>query len=214
MLPEELQCPAAFYGGHACLYERAAKFSSSYFGGPPHYAFKFSGKPFGTRPIHHVMTLCWSILPGIEKKGFSELPLFYGMRYGGCRMKYEILEPELDLSEIEDRLSSKRGFPDVRSECHVLEMEPCESSEDWPYAGYPDLLPYVPLRLAERVPCSPEDFQGVILHGDEVKPEEVTVVIPPMFDLGVSLFGHDADAEGLQLVFRCDLESEKMTISV
>jgi hypothetical protein len=214
MLPEELQYPAAYYEGHACLYERATKFSNSYLGGPPHNTFKFSGMSFATRPIHHVMTLCWNILPGIEKKGFSYLPLFYGLRYGGCVMKYEILQPELDTSDIEKRLSSKCGFPDLRSECHILEMEPRVSSEDWPYEGYPDLLPYVPLQLSERVPCSPEDFQGLILHGDDVRPEEVTVIIPPMFDLGISLFGHDADAEGLQLVFRCDLENKRRTIRV
>jgi hypothetical protein len=35
-----------------------------------------------------------------------------------------------------------------------------------------------------------------------------------MFDLGVSLFGHDADAEGLQLVFRCALEEKKLTVTI
>src|SRR5262252_3203824 len=99
MLPEELQYPAAYYGGHACLYERVCKFSDSYFGGAPHSAFKFSGLSFGTRPIHHVMTLSSNVLPGIEKKGFSELQLFYGIRYGGCRMKYEILPPAESIFE-------------------------------------------------------------------------------------------------------------------
>ena len=214
MLPEELQYPAAYHDGHACLYERTAQFSKSYFGGPPDYAFKFSGNAFGTRPIHHVMTLYWDALPGIEKKGFSDLPLFYGIRYGGCCMKYEIVSPQLEFSDIEERLAAKRGLPNLSDECQILEMEPTKSSEDWPYVGYPELVPYVPLRLTERVQCSPEDFQGLILHGDEVKPEEVTVVIPPMFDLGISLFGPNADAEGLQLVFRCNLENKKRTIKV
>ena len=218
MLPEELTYPAAYFDGHACLYERSAKFSNSYFGGPPHFAFKFSGMSFGTCPIHHVMMLNCDILPGIEKKGFSDLALFYGIRYGGCRMKYEILQPsESVFEEIEDCLPSGKGLhnlPDLSSQCHILEMEPRESSEDWPYADYPDLLPYVPLQLAKKIPCSPEDFRGLILHGDEVNPKEVTVVIPPMFDLGISLFGHDADAEGLQLVFRCDLENKKRIIRV
>jgi hypothetical protein len=214
MSPEELQYPAAYYDGHACLYERSTKFSHSYFGGPPHFSFKFTGKPFGTRPIHHVMTLYWNILPGIEKKGFSDLPLFYGLRYGGCRMKYEIVPPEWEISEIEGLLASKRALPDLSEACHVLEMEPTKSSEDWPYIGYPDLLPYVPLQLAKRIPCSPEEFQDLIVHGDEVKPNEVTVVVPPMYDLGLSLFGHSEDAEGLQLVFRCDLENRKQTVRV
>jgi len=221
MLPEELHYPAAYFDGHACLYERATTFSSSYFGGAPHFPYKFTGRSFGPRPLHHVMKLHSGILPGIEKKGFSELTFFYGIHYDGCVMKYEILPPpESTFLEIEDSLSvasetgSKIGFPDLSSECHVLEMEPVQSSGNWPYPGYPDLLPYVPLKLADRIPCCPEEFQGLILHGDEVKPEEVTVVIPPMYDLGISLFGHSADAEGLQLVFRCSLENKKHTIRV
>src|SRR5262249_42519918 len=151
---------------HVCLYERARKFSNSYFGGPPYSQFKFTGLSFGTRPLHHVMQLYSNILPGIEKKGFPEVQLFYGIRYSGCRMKYELLPPaESLMKEVEQHLTSERSLgslPDLRSECHILEMEPRESSEDWPYAGYPDLLPYVPLQLADRIPCSPQTFQGLI----------------------------------------------------
>ena len=133
-------------------------------------------------------------------------------------MRYEILPPSgAVLDQLENQILSGmnlEGLPDISSECHILDIQPRESSDNWPYASYPDLLPYVPLRLAERVRCSPEDFQGLILHGDEVSANEVTVVVPPMFDLGISLFGHDADAEGLQLVFRCDLENKKLTIRV
>lgn len=136
-------------------------------------------------------------------------------------MKYQLLPPpESFFQEIEQALSaaketrSRIQFPDMSSECHILEMEPLQSSGKWPYAGYPDLLPHVPLKLADRIPCSPEEFQGLILHGNEVKPEEVTVVIPPMYDLGISLFGHSADAEGLQLVFRCNLENKIQTTRV
>jgi hypothetical protein len=221
MLPEELHYPAAYFDGHACFYDRATKFSNSYFGGAPHSSYKFTGKSFKPRPLHHVINLYWNILPGIEKKGFSELTLFYGIHYDGCVMKYELLPPPESLFlEIENSLStasetrSKIQFPDLSSECHILEMEPLESSGNWPYAGYPDLLPHVPLKLADRIPCSPEEFQSLILHGDDVNSEEVTVVIPPMYDLGISLFGHSADAEGLQLVFRCSLENKRQTIRV
>ncbi|HTR43294.1 MAG TPA: hypothetical protein VMH87_16910 [Pseudomonadales bacterium] len=221
MLPEELEYPAAYFDGHACLYERATKFSNSYFGGAPHFPYKFTGKSFGPRPLHHVMRLHSNDLPGIEKRGFSELTLFYGIHYDGCTMKYKLLPPPESLfKEIDQSLhmasetGSKIQLPDLSSECHILEMEPLQSSGKWPYAGYPDLLPHVPLKLAARIPCSPKEFQGLILHGDEVKPGEVTVVIPPIYDLGISLFGHSADAEGLQLVFCCNLENKKLTIRV
>ena len=183
MLPEELRYPAVYFDGHACLYERATKYSTSYFGGPTE--IQLAGLRHGPRPIHHLMTLNWRAIPGIEKKGVTELPLFYGMGYSGCSMTYEIVES---------------------SRCKLLEMEPSKSSADWPYSGYPDLLPYIPLRLAQRVSCSQEQFRELLCQRSEVKPDEVTVIVPAMFDLGISLWGHSGDAEGVQIVFHCDIE--------
>ena len=133
-----------------------------------------------------MITINWDIIPGIEKKGFSSLPLFYGMCYDGCTMTYEI---------------------EVSSRLRLLELEPRMSTDDWPYSGYPDLLPYVPLRLAQRVPCSPEQFQDLLIQGDDVNPDQVTVIVPPMFDLGLSMWGHSGDGEGVQIVFQCDVRA-------
>ena len=189
MLPQELEYPAAYYSGQACFYERATSYSPSYFGGPSDV--RFSGLQHGPRPLHHLMTLNWQALPGIEKKGFSDLPLFYGMSYSGCTMTYEIEE-------------SLR--------CRLLELQPPKSSPDWPYSGYPDLLPYVPLRVARQIPCSPDEFREVLIQQGEVKPDAVTVIVPAMFDLGMSLWGHSGDAEGVQIVFQVNVEKWKVRV--
>jgi hypothetical protein len=183
-LPRTLHYPAAYYDGYVCLYERTANWSPSYFGGPTD--IHFTGKRHGPRSLHHVMTLGWDAIPGIQKKGYRELSLFYGMCYSGCTMMYEIVKT---------------------SPCRLLEFEPRKSSTDWPYSGYPDLLPYVPLRLARRVGCSPRTFGKLLIQEPEIRPEQVTVVVPPVFDLGVSLWGPSGDAEGVQIIFQCDLET-------
>jgi hypothetical protein len=107
------------------------------------------------------------------------------MCYSGCSMTYEIEET---------------------FRFRLLELEPRKSSADWPYSGYPDLLPYVPLRLARRVRCSSEQFRELLIQQGEVKEDEVTVIVPPMFDLGMSLWGHSGDAEGVQIVFQLDVQ--------
>ena len=90
MLPEELHYPAAFFDGYACLYERVPCYSPSYFGGPT--SVRFTGLQHGPRHLHHMMTLNWDAIPGIETKGFSDLSLFYGMCFSGCTMTYEMVE--------------------------------------------------------------------------------------------------------------------------
>lgn len=189
MLTEELYYPAAFYDGHAYFFERASTYSPSYFGGPT--SIRFSGLRHGPRRVHHVMTLNWDAIPGIETKGFSNLSLFYGMCYSGCRMTYQIVE-----------LFRYR----------LLELEPRKSLADWPYRGYPELLPYVPLRLAKRTRCSCEQFRELLVQQGEVKEEDVTVIVPPIPDLGISLWGPGGDAEGVQIIFQFDVQSAKVRV--
>src|SRR5689334_8887027 len=108
MLPKVIHYPAAYYNGHAFFYERASGPSPSHFGGPTN--IRFTGVVHGPRRLHHMMTLHRDAIPGIEKEGFSELSLFYGMCYSGCTMAYEIGEG---------------------SNFHLLELDPSKSSADW-----------------------------------------------------------------------------------
>lgn len=189
MLPEQINYPAAYYDGHACFYERASAPSSSRIGGLSD--IQFSGIVHGPRRLHHILRLGSDELPGIQQKGFTGLSLFYGMCFDGCSMSYE-----------------------VRDAIHyyLLELEPRKSSDDWPYPDYPDLLPSVPLRLARRVPCSAERFSKFLAQQDKIKADELVVVVPPIFDLGISLWGNDGDAEGVQIIFRCDPQARRVRV--
>ncbi len=186
MLPEQITYPAAYFDGHACFFERASIPSSSRIGGASD--IKFSGFVHGPSPLHHIVTLGSDALPGIEQKGFASLSLFYGMCFDGCSMTYEVRDA-------------------IRY--HLLELDPSESSDDWPYPEYPDLLPRVPLRLAKRIPCSRDQFSELLLQQDKIKADELIVVVPPLSDLGMSLWG-DGDEEGVQIIFRCDLQTRRV----
>jgi hypothetical protein len=189
MLPEQINYPAAYYDGHACFYERALAPSSSRIGGPSD--IQFSGIVHGPRSLHHILTLGSDELPGIQQKEFTGLSLFYGMCFDGCSMSYEVRDA-------------------IRY--HLLELEPTESSDGWPYSDYPDLLPTVPLRLARRIPCSRERFSEFLAQKDKIEADELVVVVPPISDLGMSLWGDNGDAEGVQIIFRCDLQTRRVRV--
>lgn len=178
MLPHEITHPAAYHAGNAYFYEWGATHSPSYFGGPS--PVKFTGVKHGPRSLHHILTLNGQHI-GLDEPNFSELPLFYGLCYDGCVMSYEL---------------------ESRSACRLLELKPTESASDWPYEHYPQLLPHAPLRLSKRTPCSPEQFSACLLHPTEINPQEATIVVPPVFDLGISLWGPAGDAGGVQIIFR------------
>ncbi len=184
MPPEQINYPTAYYDGQACFYERASAPSPSRIGGSSDV--QFSGIVHGPRRLHHILTLGSDELPGIEQRGITGLSLFYGMCFSGCSMSYEVRDA------IRYRL---------------LELEPTESSDDWPYPDYPDLLPCVPLRLAQRIPCSRDRFSEFLAQQDKIEADELVVVVPPISDLGMSLWGDDGDAEGVQIIFRCDLQT-------
>lgn len=185
MLPEKLNCPVVYSNGHAHFLERVSGFSLSYFGGPSER--EIFGLRHGPHRIHHILTLNWQTIPGLDEPGVFEIPLFYGLRFDGCSMAYDFSET---------------------SRCRLLELEPRKSSAEWPYSGYPDLLPYFSLGVARRVECSIEQFRKLLAQRDELFSDEVVVIVPPLFDIGVSLWGRSGDSEGVQIVFRCDIKKQ------
>ena len=83
-----------FHDGACTALVRAATPSASYFGGP--FGGSVGGKAHGPRRLHHVATI-------------SGVPLLYGLRFDGCRLRYR--------------------YDDAGVE--ILELDPPESSEDW-----------------------------------------------------------------------------------
>jgi hypothetical protein len=182
MGPDELLHPALFHEGQAYFLERSEARMASYFGGP--FQGSITGVRHGPRQLHHIATIngdcfepLWDVIGG------GSLRLLYGMCYDDCRLKY--------------RTSATTA--------EVLEMEPTASDTDWPYPDYPIYLPYFPLRLQRRSPCSLEEFSELACQPLGAKSSEVIILVPPSPVLGMSLWGPSGDAEGPQIVFRCDL---------
>jgi hypothetical protein len=182
MHPDELLHLTLFYKGEAYFLERSQVLTASYFGGP--FEGSVCGIRQGPRRLHHIATIngeCFEPLWHVV--GGGTLRLMYGMCYEGCRMKYR----------------------NSATQTEVLEIAPVISTKDWPYPEYPAYLPYFPLRLQRRSKCSLQQFSELACQPLGTVSSEAIVLIPPSPVLGMSLWGPSGDAEGTQIIFRCDL---------
>jgi hypothetical protein len=165
-------------------FERESEHSAFTFGGPFETGLILKGFPTGPRPLQLVARLSLDRIPELWKRyRFFELPLFYGFTYSGCELKYRIT-----LTAIE-----------------IVELWPEESSDDFPYANYPPLLPYVPLKLSEARPCLYSEFAEEFPNIAEEQPAELIVAVSPPATIGVSLWGPSGDLEGVVVLFECSL---------
>ncbi|MDM5065600.1 hypothetical protein OB934_22875 [Aeromonas salmonicida] len=202
MTPDDLKWPAVYTDGVVVHYSPTEDFSSAYVGGPLEQAF--SGVAFGPEPLHRIFTFSPAGLPqptGHNLQG--RMSLFYGMRFSGCELRYRVaVFAGVGAQYIQDYAEATQ----------VMEMTPTVSSEDWPYTGYPLLLPYVPLREASRVAMEPEAFaESYTWQGlEELSHDELVVVVPAIARLGVSMWGRSGDDEAVQLVFRYSYASQEI----
>src|SRR5206468_1774790 len=118
-----------------------------------------------------------------------DLPLLYGMKYSGCTLVYTF----------------------ALGEVTVESLEPPKSSDDWPYKDYPAILPYHPLSVSSSEKQSWEEFSRLAPNLPEEQSAELVVLIPPPFGLGFTMWGRGGDAEGVTLVFECDLSAKRVT---
>jgi hypothetical protein len=179
----------AFYHNATYALVRAVNPYSAIFGGPPEYSV--AGKSYGPCRLHHIASLGCSFLQGALGRSdlFANVPLVYGMCYDGCRLRYQY------------------GYGKIT----ILELNPRKSSEGWPYPDYPAILPYCPLALGERKKMPWRKFIGRFPNMPDQQPTELVVVVPPPMTLGVSLWGPTGDAEGVAIVFECDLETQQVS---
>lgn len=186
MQPNELIFPAVFCKGVAYFFERADRWTSSFFGGPSEV--QVSGLPPDSAPLHHVVTFGCKELPCLGSFGLR-LSLFYGLRYSGCRL--ECRKSETFALEVSD-------------------LSPATAQPDWPYPSYPAYLPYVPLRIARTLRCDFRAFSELSCQRQwQVSPEALIVIVPASPVIGMSLWGPSGDAEGVQIVFECDCSRAK-----
>lgn len=185
--PDDLLYPAIFHNGKAYFLERGKKLQASVFGGPPPDV-AITGISHGPRKLHHILSLggdCFEPLWHVV--GGHQLYLVFGMCFSGCQLTFKSMQ--------------YKGV-------EILDMTPTTSSPDWPYANYPDLLPYFILRLQACVDCTLEEFSRVSCQPLETAPNEAIVIVPPSPMYGMSLWGPAGDAEGVQIVFRCAMECD------
>lgn len=203
MTPDDIRWPVVYCSGYAVFFERnTASIGSDYFGGP--LKQKFVGRRFGTEPLHRILTVSMAKLP--QPKGHylqGSFALFYGMRYDGCTIRYRIpVGKGVGAQYIED----------TKHQVELLQIEPNESSVDWPYEDYPRLLPYIPLKEAHRTPMAAEEFEEQFTwQGLDLSQNELAVVVPTCPALGMSMWGPWGDAEAVQLVFRYDFLTREVT---
>lgn len=140
------------------------------------------------KPLHHIATLHLSHLQAFDHpRHFWKLPLIHGLFYDGSSLRYSF-----DNSQSTAITSGALGEP----------------TADWPYRSYPELLPYVPLEAGKPTQESWEEFSRRAPNLPSRQPSEVVVLVPPPATIGFSMWGRSGDAEGVTLVFECDLEHQ------
>jgi hypothetical protein len=180
----------AFHADRLYTFERAPRHSPSVFGGP--LPAGISGRPFGPKPLHLIARLAGWHIPALGENHLFDLPLIYGLNYDSCCLDYRVeYGHKVDLTAI----------------------APAASSDDWPYANFPPLLPYVPLRLDDTPRAESYDkFAARFPNMPERPPAELIVAVPPPATVGVSFWG-GGDLDDTTIVFACDLKRKTVNAS-
>ena len=177
-----------YHAGCVTPLVRSAALSLSVFGGP------LDREVTGARlakPLHHIATVHVSHLQAFDNPHqVWKLPLVYGLHYESGLLRYSF----------EDRQSIAVA-PGLLG----------EPTPDWPYPCYPELLPYVPFEAGTPKQEPWEEFCRRAPNLPSQQPSEVVVLVPPPATIGFSMWGPSGDAEGVTLVFECDLERQTVT---
>lgn len=140
------------------------------------------------RPLHQIATLHLSLFNGHgAPRNVYQLPLVHGLFYDSGSLRYDF-----------------KGFHSVRITPGLLG----EPTPNWPYRGYPELLPFVPLEPNAPLRETWEAFSTRAPNLPHKQPSEMVVLVPPPATIGFSMWGRSGDAEGVTLVFECDLENQ------
>jgi hypothetical protein len=203
LAPDKIHWPVIFSAGTKIEFAPANVFGPAYFGGPLEQ--KFSGQQFGPEPLHRLFTFSAAALP--QPKGNylqGRMGVFFGLRYDGCELQYRV--PVLEAVNAQ--------YIQSTSPIDVRRVSPNRSSDEWPYADYPRLLPYVQMKEVSRTPMQAQEFasthtwQGV----EAISEDDLVVIVPAVATLGVSLWGRSGDEEAVQVVFRYSYSTHNATV--
>ena len=183
-MPETLLL--VFDGATTYSFTRADKQAASVFGGPMEY--KISGKRPIPDSLHLVARLSHNDLAilGYPNYVFA-LPLLYGLRYSAGTLAYQFEHGNIKIL-----------------------VNPGTLTEAWPYRHYPAILPYIPLAVTKRKKQSWRQFASAFPNMKDKQPSDLVVICPCPMTTGVSLWGREGNAEGVAIVFECDIGEKKV----
>jgi hypothetical protein len=177
----------AFHDKTLYLFERAQHRAHSHFGGPP--PSEISGQPFGPKPLHQIAYLSGLHIPALGRQYLNSLPLIAGMQFDGYELSYRV---------------------ESGHKIEILKIKPAQSLENWPYANFPPLLPYIPLRLEDIPrPASYDEFARRFPNMPS-EPAELMVAVPAPATIGLSLWGDSGDWDDVTIIFESDLKTREV----
>lgn len=182
----------AWCDGVATSFVRGDASSASVFGGA--CGARLDGVACGPRALHHVGTIAFADLPNAPvAPREARLPLFYGLCFDGCVLEY--------------------ACDAAGDAVEVTFMDPARSTDAWPYADYPVLLPRVPLRVGSCVEQSWWEFCALAPGLNENPWADLTLFVPAPTTIGHSLWGPEGDAAGVLLTFQYRFANRVMKAS-
>jgi hypothetical protein len=169
--------------GRKFLLGRSSSQSLSYFGGPGSDAV-IEGPRYGPRRLHHILTLNHGQF-GIQAVRFGfKVSFYYGLCFEGCELEWQ-----------------RTATAAIR----ITKLDPRKSGKEYPYFGYPDVLPCFPLEIIGQEDASVAEIEEAISNvGWEPAAERVYVVAHSQPDLGVALIEPGADVD---IVFEYDTQT-------
>ena len=174
---------SVYFRDRKFLLGRSSAESLSYFGGPGSDAI-IEGPRYGPRRLHHLLTLNHGQF-GIKALRFGfKVSFYYGLCFEGCKLEWQ-----------------RTAMSAVR----ITRLDPRKSGREYPYFGYPDVLPYFPLAITGQEDCTLADIEDAISNvAWEPAADRVYVVVHSHPDLGVALIAPGADVD---IVFEYDTQT-------
>lgn len=169
-----------YFGGKEYSLGISSEESSIYFGGPG-YDEAIEGPRYGPRRLHHILTINNSkfSIPGCDF-GFVT-SFYYGICFEGCALTY--------------RRTATAAIK-------ITETNPRKADRDYPYFGYPDLLPFHPLQIIETKDVTTEEIQDSLYNTAwTVDPAKLYLTVPNSAGLGLSLW---SPGEEVEIIFEYD----------
>jgi len=177
------------HAGQSISLDRVEEHSFSVFGGPNELEVRCTSLPRSLHQIawlnHNQLQCCLA-----PPRYIWDLPLLHPMRYSGGTLRYRFSREAIEVLD---------------------ELEPSEASDTWPYVGFPDLLPCYPLEVVSVVAEDWPSFARRAPNLPEEQPSELVALVPPPQGLGFTLWGRSGDAEGVTIVFECNLPEKVVT---